>query len=154
MNVEYLGDAKHLYENNLRQRYGRAAGCWQWKVHRLEKSLGVQFPAAYREYLLWLGEHRQGPFVGSNCFPEDIKGNNQTLMELLEENRIVFTLPASILVFFMHQGYSAAWFSLQGDSIDPTVWHYSEGTMKNPELYGPFSQWLYEALRDVANVRA
>jgi hypothetical protein len=118
----------------------------------LERQFGHPFPAAYREFLRWMGKHHRGPFQGSDCFPACLALNNEGLPELLAENHIQFPLPTRFLAFFMHQGYIAAWFALPAPSDDPPVWAFYEGSMSQPEQRFTFSEWLLDYMHDSVRV--
>jgi hypothetical protein len=150
--MSYLDAAKALYDTRLREHFGRPRGRWRWTVSRLEREFGFPFPTAYREFLLWMGEDRKGPFRGSACFPTSLARNTEWLPGLLAENQLAFPLPERFLAFFMHQGYIAAWFALPAASDDPPVWMFNEGTTSQPEQLFTFSEWLLDYLRCAASI--
>jgi hypothetical protein len=145
-----LEASKAFYDSHLRRDFGEQLGCSLAAIAELERRLDGPFPAAYREFLGWIGEHYDGPFCGSDCFPEHLEANNRLLPELLAENGIAFQLPPRFLAFFTHQGYIAVWFALPATSDDPPVWIFNEGATPQP-VEGPnFSTWLFDELRSIA----
>ena len=102
-----------------------------------------------------MGEDYYGIFQGTNCFITDVHANTTVLPKLLAENNIAFVLPKSLLVFYMHQGYVAAWFTLPKESDDPPIWFFSEGQdMKQPVTVGTFTDFLLTDMKGLAAVLA
>ena len=105
--------------------------CTAEEVTRLEQQLGIPLPAAYREFLLWMGHGAGTLFRGSDIFYDDLFDDGQADMreaavELLAENHVATSLPQDAIVFFMHQGYQFAFVrACEGD--DPLVYSYNEG---------------------------
>lgn len=130
---------EYLEMHELKLPAGSAAD----DISALQKTLGSEIPKAYIEYLELMGQDYDGVMVGTNCFLSDVESNNRYLPELLEENGLAnYKLSEKYLVFFCHQGYMAAWFSLPSKSDDPTCTYYFEGTTETPEKYGPFSEFM------------
>ena len=121
-------------------------GASERQCRALERAIGHPLPAAYRQYLLWIGRDRNGILRGSDCFIEHVQENHEALPELLAENQVDFELPSEFLVFLLHQGYVAAWFELPATDPDPVVWVFGEGQHDHPESPGRFSEWLERAL--------
>lgn len=101
-------------------------GCTTDEVKRLEQQLKISFPAAYQEFLLWMG-HGAGQFLqGSDCFYKHLPHLQNWAIELLQENNFPEPLPEDAFVFFMHQGYQFSFFRLsEGDN--PPIYSYCEG---------------------------
>src|SRR6476660_6596686 len=80
-------------------------GCSDEEVRRLEDQFGVHGPAAYREWLRWMG-HRAGGFLrGTDVFYDaDLPSLKEGALELFHENDLDGALPADALVFYLHQG--------------------------------------------------
>jgi SMI1-KNR4 cell-wall len=130
---------EYLRKNELKPPVGSEAD----EIVALQKALGEEMPKAYVEYLELMGQDYDGVMVGTNCFLSDVESNNRYLPELLEANGLAsYKLPKKYLVFFCHQGYMAAWFSLPSKSDDPTCTYYFEGTTETPEKYGAFSEFM------------
>lgn len=147
-----LEECRDLYTTRLQPLKGPPIGCPEDEVERLEAAFGRGFPAAFREYLLWLGAHHDGPFVGSEWFARDLLSNTRYLPELLAENHLQWELPAEMVCFFSHQGYLCAWFDLADERDDPLCWYYGEGTTPAPKMVGQFSALLLDELRGVAEI--
>jgi hypothetical protein len=72
--------------------------CTETEVAQLEQQLGHAIPAAYCEFLLWMG-HGAGNFLrGSDVFYEHLRSNVSAARELLRENNISLDLPVDALV--------------------------------------------------------
>ena len=59
-------------------------------------------PAAYQEFLLWMG-HGAGKFLrGSDCFFQHLPYLQEWALELLQENNFPENLPEDTFIFLMH----------------------------------------------------
>ena len=147
--MEHLTTAKSFYADQLQNSYGRPLGATPHEVEQLESLIGAALPAAYREYLLWMGKHRQGPFRGSEWFLEDLERNRENLPDLLKENEQ--DVPAEdVVVFFTHQGYMAAWFVPPAVDDDPPCFYFTEVDPESIRKPVPFSEFLMTELRGAA----
>lgn len=149
MKFNYLNESKLFFDKFLSKKYKRPQGCKTSEILELEGVLGCKLPQAYKEYLLWMGKFSQGPFCGSNFFLKDILENKCSLQDLLKENNLHHKFQNDILVFFTHQGYIAAWFSLPVSSEDPTVIYFSEGETNQPKEVCSFSEFLLGQLQTI-----
>ncbi len=117
--------------------------CTDEEVAVLEQQIGQPLPAAYREFLLWIG-HGAGIFLqGSDAFYQHLNHLRQSAQDLLLENNITATLPEDVFVFYMHQGYQFMFFRLsEGD--DPPVYYFGEGEGQDTFtlLYPHYSKFL------------
>lgn len=112
------------------------------EIRCAEEELGIKFPRAYEEYLLWNGGSR-GIFLGDYAYGNGTGENRETAIEILQECRIPQdTLPDDSVVFVVnHQGYCFAFFRLsEGENppihffLEPALgiqWNYA----KNIEDY-------------------
>jgi hypothetical protein len=131
---------------------GPPTGASPADVLALERDLGAPLPAAYREYLLWMGRDRDGILRGTNCFVDDVLSNNLALPELLRENGIP-PPQARYVTYFMHQGYIACWFPLAADPDDPPVLRFDEGRRASGiEAPGTFSEVLCREIESLATL--
>ena len=138
--MEYFSEFKQFLELHGLEP---PTGCSKEEVSDLEKRLGFSLPIAYKEYLHLVGKDYEGVMVGTDCFIDDVMANNKYLPELLNENRLsTDSLSANYLVFFSHQGYMLAWFNLPAEEDDPICFHYFEGTTKEPQEYGTFTEFM------------
>ncbi|TGE27717.1 SMI1/KNR4 family protein [Hymenobacter metallicola] len=103
---------------------GPFVGCTAQTVRALEQQLGIRFPEAYGEYLIFAGEE------AGHLFCEDCTAAS-LLPELQQEARDILArcgqapLPGSFLVFLTHQNYSMYALDLTtGD--DPAVYLFVE----------------------------
>ena len=129
-------------------------GCKENEIIGIQQ-LGISLPAAYQEFLLWMG-HGAGKFLrGSDCFFQHLPYLPEWALELLQENNFPENLPDDAFIFLMHQGYQFRFFRLlEGD--DPAIYSYCEGTkqtsfIKSHERFSDFletevkihAQYLY-----------
>jgi SMI1/KNR4 family protein SUKH-1 len=146
----YLTQAKQLFLERERIPPEDVHGFTDEEVRELERQLGRTLPAAYREFLLWMG-HGAGDFmVGTDLFYPWIRrigegpwALTQGARELLDENAFPEPLPEDAFTFSMHQGYTFQFFRLSAGD-DPPVYWYGEGMHRDRfELASPtFSQHL------------
>ncbi len=121
----YLDAVKAWFEAVDVEDSQQVKPCTEEEVRLLEKEVGFSLPAAYQEFLLWMG-HRAGKLLrGEDCFYEYILGNQKGAVELLEENGNPEVLPEDALVFCMHQGY-VFYFMRVSEGDDPPIYFYSE----------------------------
>ena len=140
-----------LHKLKIEPVLGRPVGAFQSDLIALEARLRIRLPAAYREYLLWMGADFNGVLRGSDCFISQVEENCDGLSLLIEENGLS-PLPYSPIVFFMHQGYIACWFDSSDQSDDPAVFGFSEAaSVPGIQTYGSFSDWLYSELLNLSN---
>src|SRR5438552_3435030 len=119
----HLAPVVAMYE---KLKFPPANGCFAKDIQLLEKKIGQRFPAAYCEFLIWMGTEA-GPFLrGSNCFFRHISTLRQAASEVLQENKFPKSLPDDAVVVWMHQGYQFL-FIRTGEGDDPPVHWYHEG---------------------------
>lgn len=151
--MSHIDDARAFYDVHLRPRHGTPHGCSFQEIDDLEAKVGHRLPAAYREYLRWMGNDHDGVFRGSDWFSSDVEENTTYVRTLLEENGIDWRPPGPILSFFCHQGYMIAWFDLPAADDDPPCHLFSEGrAMTAPSRAGRFSEFLLAELEGMAAV--
>jgi len=152
--MSHLFRARQLYGASLRPRFGEPAGCTEYELTALERAVGHALPAAYREYLLWMGNDVDGVFRGSEWFAADVMENTAYVGELLREHGMEEHLREPVLAFFCHQGYMVAWFELPAEVDDPPCYFFSEGhDMTAPVRYERFSDFLYAELQACSPAR-
>lgn len=141
-NLSYLLNAYEHYHEYV-DILGLPVGCSDEKILFTQKQMGLEFPKAYREFLIWMGNDKDGLFRGTDCFLEDLPGNRDGLIDLLEDNKIDYSCPKECVVFYLHQGYIAFWFTLENENNDPICYGYSEGEqMTQPRELGKFSDFM------------
>ncbi len=143
-----LQKAREIYRASLQGDFGPPRGCTPVQISNLETRLGRPLPAAYREYLAWMGNDQNGALRGSNWFWDDVEPNTGYLPDLLNENGIQSTECAQPICFFMHQGYIACWFDLGTPDADPPCYFFSEADKTcGIEQIESFSEFLAGHLR-------
>jgi hypothetical protein len=149
--TKHIGRAIELHSTKTEPFRSRPRGAPEAEILALEHRLGIRFPEAYREYLLWMGNDYTGVLQGSDCFIRDVENNATGLRELLCENGIAHPAYKPI-VFFMHQGYIAYWFDASDPKEDPEVFGFHEND-RAPCIssQGAFSDWLYDQLHPTSH---
>ena len=150
-----LDNVKAYYRTHFGSEFGEPQGCSVAEVEELERTVGHHLPAAYREFLLWMGNDKDGIFRGSDWFLSDIVENTEYVDELLRENGVDWRPEGAILAFFCHQGYMIAWFDLSTTEDDPPCYFYSEGEdMTVPGQRQRFSEFVLAELEGIIAARS
>jgi len=123
---------------------GTASGCTSAEIARIETSLELRLPAAYREFLAHLGKSAGAFLQGSDFACSQLVRVNHEARDLLRESG--HSLPRTCLVFLMHQGYQFLYFH-SGESDDPDVHRFEEGGSPQP-LRMSFTSWFLRAAED------
>lgn len=95
------------------------------KIQSIEKEYSVQLPLEYKTFLKLMGNGAGSFMLGSSVFFNELFDLRSGAIELCEENNIPI-IPNSAFVFWMHQGYQAAYFNI-GEGDNPPVYYFSEG---------------------------
>lgn len=94
-------------------------------ISKIELKFKVSLPEVYKQFLHLMGKGAGEYMKGSSVFYDHLFSLREWAKELLIENNME-PLPETAFVFWMHQGYQAAYFNLnEGD--DPPVYYFSEG---------------------------
>lgn len=139
----YLNRAKTAFAHSRLAAPDEVLGCTEAEVAALEQRIGHYLPAAYREFLLWIGHSAGHLLQGSDVFYQQLEPLPTYAQELLQENDITTPLPEDAFVFYVHQGYQFMFFRLsEGD--DPPVYYYGEGEGQDTfrVLYPSYSAFL------------
>jgi hypothetical protein len=148
--IMHIERAIELHRKKIEPARARPRGAPEAEVLALERRLDVRFPAAYREYLRWMGNDHEGALQGSDCFIRNVETNAKGLQELLRENGVAHPSCRPI-VFFLHQGYIAYWFDAADPREDPEVSCFHEnGESREILTMGTFSEWLFEELLGIS----
>lgn len=147
--MPYLDNARAVAAELHTVSEAESKPCSQHEVERLERRLGRPVPAAYREFLLWMG-HGAGDFLaGTDAFYPDLANIQEWAAALLSDDDAALQLPEDALVILMHQGYQFCFVRLsEGD--DPPVYYYMEDSRpetftRTDEHYSDFLVALIEA---------
>lgn len=151
--IDYLYECRKFYTQRLLSRYGQPLGADESEVLSLQEKLGFDLPLAYRQFLLWMGNDKQGVLKGSEWFIDEVCDNQDFLEEFLTDNGVSKNVSGQVVCFFSHQGYMAAWFSIDGEQADPFCELYSEANSSLiPVGIDSFSSFLLKELQGVAEV--
>src|SRR5258707_14053477 len=151
----YLQRVKARLEELFIVRLDTIIACTEEEVHALEQEVGLLLPAAYREFLLWMGHGSGGLLGGSDFLYEDLILLQRDAAELMKEDTYPEPLPEDACVFLMHQGYQFGFFrTSEGD--DPPVYRYSEGAEQSSITANAphFSEFLLGVVEDTAKIRS
>lgn len=85
----YIAQAQNLYKKLYLQPVIPYS---QEEVLRFEKTLGIGFPVAYKEFLLWMGKNARNLFSGSDFLPEDLEWIQDVSRETLREDAAIENL--------------------------------------------------------------
>ena len=144
--TDYLSECRVLYDQKLSANFGIPVGV-------PEPEMGLTFPASYRQFLLWMGNDKNGALKGSAWFVDDLIDNQKFLDEFLNENEVSGVFNGPKLCFFSHQGYMAAWFSVFAPEADPICQFYSEArTTSVASSTESLSRFIYKELSGVVEV--
>lgn len=150
--VEQLKDCRDFYAEFLQVRFGDPVGATAASVSDLEQKLGFALPESYRQFLLWMGQDKNGALKGSEWFVDDVLPNDELLDEFLADNEVAEAVPSKRVCFFVHQGYMAAWF-VDVTATDPVCLFYSEANSEPVVVdAGAFSSFLLKELQSVAKM--
>src|SRR5215475_12521984 len=97
-------------------------GLTRSEIDEVERDQPAPLAQAYRQFLELAGRGAGHFLQGSDVFYPDVVGLGQAARELLEENKVPFTLTGEDRVILMHQGYQ--FYFLRGAGPDPEVWYY------------------------------
>ena len=99
--------------------------CTMSEVRSLEGHYNVSLPLVYQEFLLAMGKGAGMYMRGSSAFFDEIFDLRSWAVDLVKDNKLE-RLPPDSFVFWMHQGYQAAFFIIDGND-NPKVYYFSEG---------------------------
>jgi SMI1-KNR4 cell-wall len=94
------------------------------RIAYLQERFSCQFPSVYHQFLSLMGNGAGNYMKGSSAFSDELLSLKAGASELINEHALQ-PLPTDAFVFWMHQGYQAAYFLLNG-SDDPPVYFFSE----------------------------
>ncbi|WGG52210.1 SMI1/KNR4 family protein [Rugamonas sp. DEMB1] len=119
----------------------------------LEKAIGQNLPAQYREFLLGIGCGAGEFLQGTDIFLSALDGLKDEATSLLRENDEGVQLAGDAFVFSMHQGYEFTYFNTsEGD--DPPVYQYVEGNGPPVLTWNSFSDFLSDSITQHAQLKA
>ena len=120
-------------------RAGTLRGFSEEEVAKVERALGVTFPAAYRSYVRWAGR-RAGCLMHDHCF--------RWQLNVVEKDRVLTLrsdapeeMPEGHFLFSEHQGYAYASFPLDAGD-DPPVWTNYRDELVFELAYDRFTDFL------------
>ncbi|WP_394203816.1 SMI1/KNR4 family protein [Marinagarivorans algicola] len=140
-----LPKTQQFYNEKLRSKYGDAKGATVDNLVEMERKLDLKLPLSLKAYLLWGGNHSDGPLIGTDCFASDILGNTEYFREFLDENSITNPRGDDVIVFYSHQGYVLAWI-YASDGDNPEVYYFAEGTTQAIAKETTIDEWFYKDL--------
>ncbi|HEY9640453.1 MAG TPA: SMI1/KNR4 family protein [Coleofasciculaceae cyanobacterium] len=121
--------------------------CTEDEVNQLEQEMGLTFPKAYREFLLWCGK-RLGKVVWDDRFyyPFQPEMKEEAIESLIFDQQDASFIDEHVIVIRTHEGCSYC-FIRTDEEDDPPVYHFFSGRTVNLS-YSHFSDYFYnEAIR-------
>ncbi|KAF0813553.1 hypothetical protein IGB42_01904 [Andreprevotia sp. IGB-42] len=143
----YLISSKDFYQQCIAPQRGDPSGSAPLVIEKVSDRLGLRFPAAYLEFLRWMGNDTAGVLSYANWCLHDLPANQTFLQVLLEDAGASYQLPASAVVFYSDHGCRAAWFDAAAPAPDPYC-YFMNDDMAEPVAAGAFSGLLLQALKD------
>lgn len=140
-----LPKTQQFYNENLKSKYGHAKGVTVDDLAEMERKLDLKLPLSLKAYLLWGGNHSDGPLIGTDCCASDILDNTEYLQEFLDENSLANPRGNDFIVFYSHQGYVLAWI-YASDGDNPEVYYFAEGTTQTIVKEATIDEWFYKDL--------
>lgn len=126
----YLDVAKATYAHLLPKDATKVVPCSETDVSILEERFSIKLPTAYREFLLWMGQHGGGFWVGHYGFYKELPDINVWARALVLEGNTDPQLPEDAFVFFWDVAQSFYFFRTnEGD--DPPVYFYMDPSLEN-----------------------
>lgn len=119
--TEYLAEAKREYEQLRPQLAQEPQGCTPLEIDHVEQKLDVRLPAAYRQFLEWMGHGSGGALGEARCLTAELELYRIMARDLLVENSLGHELSEHALVFLADERRGYAWFDLPAASEDPPV---------------------------------
>jgi hypothetical protein len=144
--LTFLKDVRDFVKITRVFRDEDIGACSDEEVEEIEHHVGAPLPAAYREFLQWMGRGASDLFLGSHVFYPDVMQVDEWARVLLE-NDSVPPLPPDALVFLMHQGYQFMFMRLQ-EGDDPPVYYYNSAARSSgfQTIKTSFSHYLLQAI--------
>ncbi|WP_324673119.1 SMI1/KNR4 family protein [Hymenobacter sp. GOD-10R] len=125
-----------------------AIGCSEEEITYQERAYDIQFPLAYRLFLIWCGKTKLSWMNGRDFGLDTLAYSWDSATELLAENQSV--LEPNGFVFSEWQGYNF-WYFLQGIDNPPVKLCIIQSDV-DPGLqiieYGRFTDWLINQIKD------
>src|SRR5262245_58468752 len=144
-----LHRAHELYASLVLQYRGEPAGATDSEIDELQLKVGFALPAAYREFLRWMGhENRRGRdalFSHDRVSIDHVIENEEIIDELLRHQGHRHLAPPRMLVWLVHEVYASVHFPLPAESDDPICYSYFEGNDFLKPV-GKFSTFLAETI--------
>ncbi|MEM9189529.1 MAG: SMI1/KNR4 family protein [Myxococcota bacterium] len=144
----FIKGARRFYDSRAQAKFGRPEGASQNEIAAVETELGRTLPGAYREFLEWMGNDFEGIFRGTDCYLMHLLPNTAWLPEFIEEVGVVGVDTSTLVCFWSHHGYMAAWFDGAIRNDDPVCWAVSDSDDKVRSI-GHFSDYLQRCIQDV-----
>ena len=149
---DYQTEAVRILAHNVQQMLAsdlvcsdEIVGCSENDIRSMENSLGVKFPAIYREFLKVMGANAGGLFQGDDYECWKLLRLRSAVAEHLEKSQ--YKLASEQLVFMGSQGCS---FLLFGSvkCADPEVLRMEDLEMMPTSIGMKFSEWLNLKIND------
>ena len=125
----YLDAAKLSFERIVALTAATVRPCSEEDVQQLETRLGQPLPAAYREFLTWMGRGSGDFWVGRAAVYAELDDINQWARALVNLSGTGLALPANAFVFFWDFGQSFYFFNLSSGD-DPAIYFFMDPNLE------------------------
>jgi hypothetical protein len=121
-----------MYASRVVEYRGQPEGAGDDEINELEAKLGFALPAAYREFLGWMGHddcrgRRKALFSHDRVFIDDVAENEPIIDDLLRHDGVRHLAAPRMLVWWVHEVYDSYHFPLPAAVDDPVCYRYVEG---------------------------
>lgn len=147
----YLESVKNRYEE-LAKYFGTPIPCQESEVEEIEQRLGEALPAAYREFLLWMGKDGGGLLGSAQFYYPDVLELRDEAQEILQGSAATVALPDDAFVFCIQQSVLVHFMRLS-EGANPPIYTYNEmdDTTVFSTTAASFSEFLATGLEDSAD---
>ncbi|MCY6490248.1 SMI1/KNR4 family protein [Leptolyngbya sp. GGD] len=141
----YLDEAKVKFAEVFQGTNCEAKPSTEAEIREMEKDLNLSFPAAYKEFLLWMGNGTRG-FIGHFAYrTHSLPLNLEDAKALVEKDALV-TLPDDSIIFCWGSQGDCFKFIQAFESENPRVHEYSEGDGIFWETHADLQSFLLECI--------
>lgn len=146
----YLEKIKARY-TELGKYFGTPIPCQPAEVAELEQKFTQELPAAYREFLLWMGKDGGGLLGSAQIYYPDVLDLQAEAIEILQGSAATVSLPEDGFVFCIQQSVLVHFMRLS-EGPNPPVYSYNEmdDTAAFSSSAASFEEFLLSGLEDSA----
>ncbi len=124
--------------------------CDEWQVADIQEELRVDFPAAYKAFLLLAGRGCEPLEPSKYTIDDDLAGLQRSGRRIMQHENLA--VPQDAFVFFVHQGFVCHFFLLDNGD-DPSIYQCVEGMGPFQRIASTFSQWIFDQVARFKELR-